>query len=428
MNFTNIKKLVGHPLISGSVVIFFGSMMASLLYYLFNLSMGRLLSAADYGILASLMSIFGFFSIFTSCTGIVFTKFSAKFVAQDKKENIGSLIKQGTIWIMPMSILLSFFIIILSPQINAFLHISQQKSNLIYFIAAAVFFTLNASALSGILQGLLRFKTTSILGIIGALIKISVGVGLVLLGFGLIGAVNGLLISIVVGYFLQIFVLLKFLRIPAHEQLSRQELRKDIIKYAIPVFASSVGITLFASMDIILVKHYFPAIAAGQYAALSLMGKSIGYLTGPIMVVFFPLIAQKHEKKERLHNTLILSLLLIGMPSLLLSLVYFLYPHLILAIFFPAKIYASMAKYLGYFSIFVFFFSLASVLYNFYLSIGKTYITALITFVGAILEVLYIVFFHQSIFQIIIGLIGISFLIFLSLVLYYPFAVKQTHE
>ncbi len=50
-----IHSALKHPLISGSTVIFVGSMVANIINYIFNLVMGRLLLPADYGILISLI-------------------------------------------------------------------------------------------------------------------------------------------------------------------------------------------------------------------------------------------------------------------------------------------------------------------------------------------------------------------------------------
>src|SRR5581483_6186188 len=63
--------------------------------------------------------------------------------------------------------------------------------------------------------------------------------------------------------------------------------------YSVKFFFATLGITLLTSVDILFVKHFFSPQLAGQYAALSVMGRAIFYLTSPIYFVFFPLIAQK---------------------------------------------------------------------------------------------------------------------------------------
>src|SRR3989344_7192132 len=113
-----MRKIIGsairHPLISCSTIVVVGSMMTSILNYLFNLGMGRLLTISDYGVFASLISIFNIFSVFSSTIIIVFTKFAASFVGQKKEEMIGPLLVKGNILIGTLSFFICALLIILS--------------------------------------------------------------------------------------------------------------------------------------------------------------------------------------------------------------------------------------------------------------------------------------------------------------------------
>jgi hypothetical protein len=51
----HVKKVISHPLIKGSTIIFVGSLMANLLNYVFNLLLGRFLYFYDYGTYATLI-------------------------------------------------------------------------------------------------------------------------------------------------------------------------------------------------------------------------------------------------------------------------------------------------------------------------------------------------------------------------------------
>lgn len=411
-----IKQVIDHPLISGGTAIFAGSILANILNYLFNLGMGRLLSPSDYGVLASLVSIINIFSVFALTVMTVFTKFTASFVGQGKEELIGVLFKKGTVLVGAVALLICIVIVIFSGQIAEFLHL--KTIILINITAASLFFLFVASVAYGILQGLLKFVSFSIINIISSAVKLILGVGFVILGLKASGAVYALFLASVFGYFFIFPALYKFLIKAKNDNLKIPNLHRQLSSYAFPVFLANLGLILFTSVDIILVKHYFSETLAGQYAALNLMGRTINYALAPIISVFFPLIAQKKERKEKLRGTVLLAIFLIGAPSLFLSAIYFLFPEIILNIFFPAKEYAVLAPYLGPFSIFILFYSLSSLLNSFYLSIGKTGVFIL-PLIAAIVEIVYIIFFHQNIMQITTGLIIISFLLLISLLLYY---------
>lgn len=419
-----IQKVINHPLISGGSIIFIGSMLANVLNYLFNLGMGRFLLVSDYGILASLLSIINIFLVFSTTIITVFAKFSASFIGQNKKEYIAVLFKKGSRLIGFTGLVIMIIIIVLSSQIASFLHIKNLL--LINIMAITLFIAFLSSVVFGILQGALKFISFSLVNIFSSLAKLVLGIGFVLLGFNVLGAMIAIFISNLVGYLFAFLSIGNFLK-KAKNDLVIPDLQRKLSLFAMPVFLSSLGMTVFTSVDVILVKHFFQETVAGQYAALNLMGRSIFYIVSPIVFVFFPLIAQKKERNEHLFNTVLLSVFLTGFPAFILSMIYFFFPKLIINIFFPAQIYSSLTIYLGPFSLFILFFALSWLFNNFYLSIGKSK-ASLLTMIAAIMEIIYIIFLHENINQIINGLILISFLLLISLLLYYPYATRAIKE
>lgn len=417
----HVYTLARHPLILGSSVIFAGSMAASLLSYFFNLVMGRFLSVADYGTFASLISIFNIFSVFSIAIMMVFSKLAASLAGQKKEKLIGSLFVAGSVWVGIISLIICLLLVAASGWMSSFLNINSPV--LILVTVAAMFFSFLSGVSSGILQGLLKFNYFSFLNILSSIVKLVLGIVFVFAGYKVFGAIMAFFLSSLAGFIFAFFPLYKFMKYKVDDGFTLLSLHQKAYSYALPVFFSSIGITALMSTDIILVKHYFNPTVAGQYAALALMGRSIFYVVSPISSVLFPLIAQKKERKERLTGTLLLSIVLIGLPSLFLSLVYFVFPQVVLRIFFPAVTYASLAPHLGPFSIFVFLYSLSFLMNSFFLSIGKTNVL-FFTMAAAIAEGIVISLFHENITQVVYGLIIVSFLLLFSLLIYYRNASK----
>lgn len=420
----SIYQLIKHPLILGSSVIFFGSLGSSLLNYVFNLIMGRTLSVGDYGTFASLISLFNIFSVFAIAIMMVFAKLSASLVGQKKEKLIGSLVIAGNKWVGLMSLFICGLLLIFSVQISNFLHINSQS--FIVLIVVSLFFSFLTSVPQGALQGLLKFGYFSFVNIFSSLIKLIFGILLVTIGLKALGAIYAFLLSGIAAYLFSFLPLLKYFKTKVSvDKFTLSSLHNKAYAYAIPVFLSNIGIISLVSIDIILVKHYFNPTLAGQYAALSLMGRSIFYVVSPIASVLFPLIVQKKERQERLTGTLILSIVLIVLPSVVLSFIYFFFPRMILSIFFPSSVYLSLAPYLGPFSVFILIYSMCFLLNSFYLSIGKTKVF-FFTIISVILQSMSIVFFHDNISQVITGLIVVSFLLLFSLLIYYRNAAKAS--
>lgn len=416
-----VKAIISHPLVSGSTIVLVGMFIANLLGYFFTIGMANLLTGAEFGILAALIAIINILSIFASTIMTVFTKFTASYVGKNRKDLIETLYVKGTFWIGVVSSVIMFVIIVFAGQIATFLQIDNLI--LIYIVAGTLFFAFLTSVGQGILVGLLQFFQNSLVNIASSLLKFVLAVAMVYFGMRVLGAIFAIFISNVLGYFILIAIIRR--RIKWRKDFSIiPNLQHQLVRYGLPVFLSTLGITAFISIDIILVKHFFTEEIAGNYAKLSLMGRSIFYLVVPVASVSFPLFAQKKERKEKLSGTLLLSLLLVGAPSFAISIFYFLFPEIIIHIFLPARPVLSLAPLLGIFSLFIVLFSFSYILNNFYLSIGKTRVFYL-TIAGSLLEIAYIIAFHNDLHQIIVGLIGISLLVFISLLLYYPLAIKE---
>lgn len=415
---SKIVAVIRHPLISGSSIVLLGSLVANFINYLFNLAMGRLLNVADYGLLISLTSFFVIFIVFTSALGSIFAKFTAKYLVSKNTDNYDSFIVEGfKVVTIFGAVVLSLLLLSLSLMSTLF-HTNNIALLIVSFLA--VFFSLVGSLSSGVLQGKMRFMTLSLLNVMNSIIKLIAGVVLVVAGLNVVGGMIGHIVS---GLSLTIIAIYIVLRSVNKSKLTKErkvggEFFGEFRKYTLQFMLASLGLAVITNGDTILIRHFLQPIAAGQYAALSLMGKVIFYFTTPIYFVFFPLVAHKREKGEGVLGTLLLAGGIISLFSLSSSLVYFLFPDLILKIFFPSKSYLALAPYLGIYAIYITIFSIAYLINNYFLSIGRTGVFKINIFC-AFIFILSISVLHTNLFQIIGDLYAVSFLLLLLLIVYY---------
>ncbi|WP_367884750.1 hypothetical protein [Thermococcus sp. JCM 11816] len=189
---------------------------------------------------------------------------------------------------------------------------------------------------------------------------------------------------------------------------------RDILSYSGLAFLAVLAYTTMWNIDVILVKHYLsPPLEAGQYSAISALGKIVLFAPGAIgMVIFPPKAAEKHEKGEEHFQVLLrggmgLTLLISGGGIVL---AYALFPEFIIKIIYGGAKYLNVAPYLWRYGLAMMFFSLASVMVNYSLSIGKTdiflYLLGLLT-----TEIVMLSIGSKNISTIIDMLIGVSALI-----------------
>lgn len=412
-----IKSFLKHPLISGSSIVFAGSFLMGIGNYVYNLLMGRMLSVSDYGLLTSLSSLLILLGLFGSSFTSIFAKFSASYKGAENHKGMQALFSYGFRFVSIFSAGLLIILLLLIPVFEGFLHVSN--ISYIVLIIAAVIFTLFLTLPQGFLQGRMQFVTLSAANLSQPFIKIALAVLLLSFGMGVRAPLIAISFSVLVpAVILYWYFGRQFQKKEIPGEFDSQTFQKEFIRYTYTYFLAGIGIALMSNTDILLVRHYFNDIVSGQYAALSLMGKAIFYLVSPINFAFFPLIAYKRERKERLFGTLLLAFGIVTLASVALSFIYFAFPALILRIFFPSPAYRMLGGYLGFFSLYILVFSLVTLLSNFLLSVNRTEIYKS-SLLSAFVQIVLIVLFHNSLYQVIGSMFFSSLLFFVILLGYY---------
>lgn len=407
-----LNNIFSNPLAKGSLIMFIGTMMGNFGNYLFHLIMGRMLGPASYGILAALISILYIFSIPASTLGTTMVKFTSMAKAKKNYAQIYSLFSEFSQKFLFVSIALFLLFAFASQRIALFLQIPSQ--NLVILTGGLFLVSLLPTVNNGILQAFLKFPFLATNSIFGVILKIVLAVGLVSLGFSIGGAMLAIFISTLIVYAISLFPL-KFLWRHREENMKIDWAR--IASYATPVFLTILGLTSLYTTDIILVKHFFAAGEAGLYAALAIMGKIIFYAGSTITLVMFPLVAESYENGGQYKNLLAQSVILVSLISLAITVFYFLFPKIMVETLYGPS-YIAVVPYLGFFGIFIFLYSLAYVLANFFLSIHKTKV-ALFVLLGAFVQIMLISIFHETFFQVIQSSIIASTLLLTLLLVYY---------
>ncbi len=408
-----LKTVLKHELITGSFYIFIGTTFSSFLAFLLNVYFARELTYAQYGILASLSSLIALLIIPSSSLSAVIVKYATVFYAKNETGKASEFYKKSIISLLLFSVIINIFTLLIFPLISDFLKIEDILLILLTTLSVSAFYfaTLNKS----FIQSLLRFKLLGFIYIVSGIGKLTSGVVLVMLGFNIYGAI----LSILIFSFIDYFITLIFIKNNINKKREPIEIGiKPFVYYAGPTALSLFALSSFIATDVLLVKHFFSSVEAGLYGGLSLVGKVIFYFTGPIALAMFPLIVKKHAMNEKYNGLFILSLILVTSASLLITLIYFIFPDFIISLFLGGNEYLKMSQYLGMFGIFLTIYSINFIFVNFFLSIKKIFVSFIVLFF-AFIQVIFIYLHHNHIGQIINISILVSVLLMISLVLYY---------
>ncbi len=414
-----IYQVIYNPLISGSIIILAGSLLGNFFNFLFNIFMSKNLSPAEYGTLVSLVSLMTLATLPAGSIVPTVVKFAATYFAKNEFNLLRGLFykifKPSVIFALLALVIFTVFTRVIADFFKI------KDTYLIYLVGIAVSFGFISVVNVSLLQAKLAFKFISITNLIGAVLKLSIGVLFVFLGFSVSGAMWAIILSFGVPYLLSFFQL-KFI-FEKHVIVPTIRFR-ELFSYGIPASLAQFFLTSFVSTDILLIKHFYDPKHAGLYAGLSLVGRVIFFLSAPIGTVMFPLVVQKFTRKERYHTDFIIALLLVLIPSVFLTGFYFFFPKFTVEFFLKGNDYLSIVPLVPIFGAYIGAYSLLALLTNFYLSINKTRVFIPIG-AGAIIQAILIIFYHGNFAQVIIISFSIVSLLLVSLLLYYFFVLCE---
>ncbi|HCB23208.1 hypothetical protein A3B42_03735 [Candidatus Daviesbacteria bacterium RIFCSPLOWO2_01_FULL_38_10] len=402
-----ISNLINNPLFTGSMVMIIGSNLVNFLNYLYHLIIGRMLGPSDYGELAAIISLIGLLGIIPAPLGTSIIKYISSAKNNTESANMISWLK---IKYFQGSFIFFVIVLVISPVISSFLKIH----NISYFILIAVsfLFSLQSGLNRSILQGLLRFKEMVITVLAENSTKLILSIGFVYLGFKVGGAIFALVVAALLGW----YVTKQYLRYSKTRKPNFTPDIKSMLMFTIPVFIQNFATTSLYSSDVILVKHFFSSHDAGIYAALSTLGKIIFFAAGPIGAVMFPLVSKRSAKGENYKRVFKFSFVATVFLSGAILSVYLLFPSLAIQLLY-GSLFLEASSLLLWFGIFITFFTLASLIINYTLSLGRTRVV-IFPAIAAVFQIVLIWFFHDSLFSIILISILVNALLLVALLIY----------
>ncbi len=275
-------------LIKGSFILLVVFNLYSLLNFIFQSSMARFLTVAEYGILAALFYFVYLLGIYSEAIQTIITRYTASEANLGKLKNmLKRALKKS--WVIAI---ISFLVYnVIAIPLSAVLNIPYFLLFLTGFAIGAAFFL---PITRGILLGRRRFTVLGMNMIIESSSKLILATILVLLGWKIYGALIGLLVGVFLALGISFLSLKKVLQ--AKEE---QADMSGIYGYSGPVFTIIFALQLFFIIDILIAQAVFSKDIAGYYAIASMLSKIIFWGTQPISRAMFPLAAEKQNNNKR---------------------------------------------------------------------------------------------------------------------------------
>jgi O-antigen/teichoic acid export membrane protein len=299
---SQLVPLLFHGAFARDAAILAGAnILANLFNYGYQMLMARMLLPTEYGVLASLLAMFMILSVISPAFQLSAAKYTATARTEGGETQIRALWEHFLKRALVAGLVGSVLALALLPMLSRLLHIDS--IGLLVLLAASFLFALALPVNMGVLQGLQRFAMLSV-GMLGTtFIRIALGVSLVALGLGVYGAFLPLLVGSIVVFGLTLAPLRK---------LPRGDASPPVAGWAAYIGWTSLALGAFvvlANMDMILAKFYLDADAAGEYAAVAVLGRIVLFAPVGAIFVMFPKTADRSLPSSTRRALLALSLL-----------------------------------------------------------------------------------------------------------------------
>jgi hypothetical protein len=274
-------------MLRGSLVLLVSTGLVSATNLLYNIAIARGLGAAGFGHATAIYTLLMLLSSVTLAFQLVCSKFVAKNPEFPAKRAIyRDLLRRS--W--QVGLALGVLLVLSSSAIASYLNLPTSRDLVLLGVGTAVYIPLGVRR--GMLQGLYDFRRLAINFVLEVLVKFGGTLLLLHYEWGVTGVIASVVASIVIAY---------AAASPAKDV--RADLRGGIpasFREGMQATVFFVGQVIISNLDILLVKHYFPAAMAGLYAAVALVGRVVYMFSWSVISSMFPVSAASAHRQASL--------------------------------------------------------------------------------------------------------------------------------
>ncbi|MEK6894039.1 MAG: oligosaccharide flippase family protein [Nanoarchaeota archaeon] len=291
-----------NKLVRGSLMLLFLVGIFNILNFLYHLIMARIMPIEDFGMLKRVFAFLYIGAIFMESVQTVVVKYASNYKQNNGK--LKSIFLRVNKEIIPTAIVVAVIFLILSIFLSPLFNIAY---SLLFATSIFIIFSIFVPIARGILQGQQRFLALGLSMLGEAFLKIGVSFFLVYIGLGVLGAVWGVVISLVLSLGISLIFINKVL-----SSKTENAPLEGIRSYSKPVFLITSALILFINIDILIAGNIFSDFDAGVYAIASTIALIIFIAVQPINKVLFPITAVDSANNKPSRNNFVRAMILVS--------------------------------------------------------------------------------------------------------------------
>lgn len=257
--------------------------------------LARWLEPAAYGLVPLTLTIIAVFGMFANFgIGLSTSKHISEYYPTDKSI-VGSIMQAGLVLKIILGLAVSVACFIFAEKLAAFMN-SPKLVPLLKIAPVAIFFSSLLEFSKSIFQGFQKFKFVTLASFLQSLTAAVVALGLVYLGYGVIGAIIGFTVSFVIVSFITTgIVFWSFYRkLPRAHAI----MYGKVFNYSIPLLISFVSYFIYTKLDILMVGYFVNSAEVGFY---SIAQKTMTTMLMPVVALgttVTPMVVSLYAEKN----------------------------------------------------------------------------------------------------------------------------------
>ena len=394
-----LQRLRSDKLLRTTAWMFASFMAGGVFNYGFQIAMGRMLPPAEFGLMNALLGLSVVFGVPTAALVMVVARKTAAYNAKGETDRVRRLVQRVNRFVFKAGTAGLIVFLLSSGAVAGYVRSPSLAP--VWILAACLVTSILVPMNTAVLQGLQEYKWFGVMQGVGGPARFLFSTALVFAGFGVSGALGGILASNVALWLLAAFPVRRRLKDAAVSTVP------DPIAWRLEasVLVANLAFVVMTQMDMVLVRHYFPPAQAALYASAAVLGRVVMYIPGSLVLAMFPIASEQKALNVDGRPLLLKSLLMtLGLSGAVAAL-FFLAPGWTLGTFFGGR-YLPAAGLLKYFGLAMLPMALLLVTFNYMVARGRKSFSYVMLGAAA-LEVL-LIHFHHGTPSSVVGIIAVS--------------------
>ena len=277
------------------------NLLASLTSFGFQWAMARMLAPGDYADLFAVLALFAVLSVPSQLLLPIGTRVTTLAVVARGRRAAIEVLRRALVRGGVAGLVAWIVVVALSDAIE--LLIGTDNRAAIIWLGGAVAIAFLAPFAKALLTGLRAFLLLGASNLVDGALRASIGVGLVVFGFGVAGGMAASALSGLLGVLVVVLAAPYIVRATTEAPVDSTPADPSGKTSHVLVGLLSLSLAILMNVDILVVRHFFDDASASLYAASALVGRIVLFASAPAALVVLPHIIRHVAAGEPLTRT-----------------------------------------------------------------------------------------------------------------------------